>query len=278
MKKLPFNGAQSWKDKVLDADRIWAQVKGALVADGLDLPKTPRRPDVRLIVNNQSGMDRVFRNPGDHSSKAEHIPASGDETAAMVMVHGDTLAEQYRNAQTLAAWFNLGSQGLSEAFVAALISGDVVDLVKEAYGPAPFAGQAKKLVQVVWNNADGSVTTIDPIHDSACAFGARAADNETAFLSEIVIFVQGTTTTPELVENAGMVIAVSSDWQTQVESTRPIVPSVAKEFYGQHYRNIPTVLVNTEGLVQSIDLKNGTVIDLSPPQQGAAYRMDNKPG
>ena len=128
-----FQGAQSWQDKVLDADSIWAQVKQALDAKGLELPKTPRRPDVRLILDNVSGMDQVFRNPGDHSNKAEHIPASGDKTATMVMVKGDTLAEQFSNAQTLAARYDLGREGLSAAFVNALRSGEA--LCAPAYEP-----------------------------------------------------------------------------------------------------------------------------------------------
>ena len=62
-----------------------------LAANKITLPMTPRRPDLRLILNNKSGIDQVFKNPGDHSSKAEVIPAEGDNTAAMIMLVGDTL-------------------------------------------------------------------------------------------------------------------------------------------------------------------------------------------
>jgi len=254
--------AQSWQEKVLNADKIWAQVKYILQSNGLDLPKTPRRPDVRIILNNISGTDKLFRNPGDHSSKAEHVPATGDKTAAMVMVKSDTLADQFASAAKLVARYNLEQDGLSAAFVQALQSGEALDLVSEAYGPAPFEGQASKLVNVSWQQADGTIDAITPVQGTACAYGARAATDEKAFLTELVIFVQGTSTNAELIEGSGMVVAVSEDWQTKMESTRPIVPSVAKGFYGKHYANIPVVSVSPDGLVQSIDLKNGIVIEL----------------
>lgn len=260
------SNAKSWKEKIVVADQIWSQVKQALQAAGASMPLTPRRPDVRLILNNVSGLDQIFRNPGDHSSKAEHVPAAGDKTAAMVMIKGDTLTDQYDNAGKLMQRYKLAEEGLSSAFVQALQSGEALDLVREAYGPAPFEGQAGKLVEVSWKDANGKVSTIVPQRSLAAAFGARAADKETAFLSEMVIFVKGSTTTPELVENAGMVIAVSQDWQTGAETTKPIALSVAKEFYGEHYAAIPVVSVHPDGHVQSIDLKNGTIINLDPPQ------------
>ena len=258
---LPFDHAQSWKEKVLDADNIWAQVQAILHSRQIELPKTPRRPDVRLILNNISGTSQLFRNPGDHSSKAENIPATGDKTAAMVMVKGDTLPEQQGNARKLAQRYDLGKQGLSAAFVQALQSGEALDLVAEAYGPAPFDDQAKKLVKVEWPNANGSVDTIDPVHDTACAYGARAATNETAFLAEMAFLVKGSGTTPEQIEG-GMVIAVSEDWETKKISTRPIVPSVAKDFYGKHFDSMPVVNLDAEGFVRSIDLKDGQVLKL----------------
>lgn len=63
-----------------------------------------------------------------------------------------------------------------------------------------------------------------------------------------------------------MVIAVSKDWQTGGETTRPIVPSVAKEFYGRYFDTMPVVSLHPNGRVMTIDLKNGTVIDITPPK------------
>lgn len=263
----PFNEkAQSWKEKIIDGDKIWQQVKHILQARNLELPETARRPDVRLILDNVSGTDKMFRNPGDHSNKAEMIPATGDKTAAMVMVKGDTLTEQFNNAKQLEERYGLSENGLSDRFVQALMSGEALDLVDEAYGPAPFDGQASKLVDVAWEDADGNVTDINPVHGDACAFGARAPADEKAFRTEFVIYVQGTKTTPEKIENEGMVIAISEDWQTGAESTRPIVPSVAEGFYGNGYDNMPVVEVHPDGYVTSVDLGNGTVIDLNAPE------------
>jgi hypothetical protein len=266
---LPFEGALNWRAKTLQADQIWAQVKAILEAQGLSLPQTPRRPDVRMILKNVSGLDQVFRNPGDHSSKAECVPCNGDKTAAMVMVKGATLREQFENANALSARYNLEQEGLSPSFVQALHSGEALDLVAEAYGPAPFEGQAGKLVDVEWPVVDGTVETIRPVSGPVCAYGARAATKETVFLTELVIFVQGTTTTGECLENAGMFIAVAEDYKTKAETTRPIVPSVAKGFYGGHYDKIPVVFIDPNGLVRRIDPKNGPAINFMP-----AYELE----
>lgn len=258
-----FSNGKSWQDKVLDADAIWAQVNAALSANGLKLPPTARRPDVRMIISNVSGAPVQFLNPGDHSgSKQEVIPATGDKTAAMVMVKGATLDEQYKNAEALYKKYDLGTQGLSTEFVADLMQGKLADFIAEAYGPAPFQSQAEKLVNVTWAAADGTSSEIIPEHGFAAAYGARAATTETVFLAKFHIYVKGSTTTAELVESDGMNIAVSSDWQTKVETTRPIVPSVAKTYYGAHFGAIPAVIVHPDGMIKEIDLKNGTVIRL----------------
>lgn len=267
---------RKWQDKILEADKIWAQVRQVLAQRGLELPGTLRRPDIRVILDNRSGLNQVFGNPAKHAGdKAESIPAAGDKTAAMIMVRGGTLAEQYSNAAKLAARYDLARQGLSVAFVNALHDGSALDLVSEAYGPAPFGEQAAKLVDVDWRDAEGKSAAIDPVVDGACAYGARAATTETAFRTRINLFIKGTSTTPEMIQNEGMVIAVSRDWQTKAVSTRPIVPSVAKEFYGAHYESIPVVEIHPDGFVQKIDLGNGTVIDFSPAASQAAPVLRN---
>lgn len=259
-----FQGKQGWTDKILDADSIWTQVKNVLTAHGLSLPTTLRRPDVRLIVDNLSGVDRIFRNPANHANdKTECIPASGENTAAMIMVAGDTLEEQHRNAETLCARYDLGNKGLSDEFLTAIHTDRAGGLVTEAYGPAPYESQAGKLDDIVWRDAAGTATNITPVYGAAAAYGARPATAETVFIARPEIYVKGTNTTPELVQTPGMAIAVSQDWQTGAESTRPIVASVAREFYGQHFDAIPAVNIHPDNRIRSIDLKNGTVIDLS---------------
>jgi hypothetical protein len=256
----------TWRQNVLRADDIWAQVESILKDNTETLPKTPRRPDLRLILNNASGAIQMFRNPAGHSSQAETIPASGDKTAAMVMLAGDTIEQQQQSAAALCEKYGLLEVGLTSAFTKALAAGE--PLVKEAYGPAPFNGQADKLVDVRWGDLN-----IEPVKTEFCAYGVRAPESELAVRTEIVLLVQGTSTNPEYIENEGMVIAVSEDWKTKEISTRPIVPSVAKGFYGEHYGNIPVVKINAEGLVQSVDLQNGVVLHVPPPEQYQQFNI-----
>jgi hypothetical protein len=275
--KTPFNKNQTWKQSVLEADRIYAQVKRALAKAKAEMPKTPRRPDIRLIIENNAGKELKFLNPGNHSKgQPEIIPAKGDSKAVMVMLQGDTLEEQHKNATVLVKNFNLSSEGLSEKFVHALGSDKTSGLVAEAYGPAPYKDQSDKLVDLVWDKSDGAQTNINASKGKLCSYGARAATDETVFRAELVIFVKGTGTTPELMEGEGICIAVSSDWQTGAESTRPIAMNVARDFYGKYFDNIPSVTVDPDGNVQSIDLKNGKTIDVSPKQAKSAISAYNK--
>ncbi len=253
---LPFNAfaGKSWQDKVLDADALWAQIKQGLSARGQELPSTPRRPDVRLIVENTGSSPVTFKNPGDHSGgKDEVIPASGDKRAAMIMVKGATLAEQHENAQTLYDRYELGTRGLSEQFVRDLSSGALSHLIDEAYGPAPLAEQAAKLVDVTWQDSTASTAdTITPVKGTAAAFGARAATQEKVFLAQFHIYVKGTGTTPEMIEGGSIAVAVASDWQTGEETTRPIAPSVARTYYGRHFDAIPVAAVHPDGMVKDV--------------------------
>ena len=272
---LPFEGPQSWPEKVFQADDIWAQVKAALEKAKVELPKTPRRPDVRLIVNNVSREIVTFQNPGDHSnSKPETIPGEGDKTAVMVMLAGDTLADQQIIAHQLTQRFGLDKVGLSPEFVEFLQTDEASEFVAEAYGPAPFEGQADKLVNVDWVNVNGDVIQIQPEKHAACAFGARAPAEEDAFLAILHIYVEGTSTTAELMENDGMVVAVARHWETGEETTRPIVPSVAQDFYGRAFYDIPKIVLSAEGNVQSIDLKNGMQISIDPENGAVSVLKD----
>jgi hypothetical protein len=276
MTQVHTQDRKSWANKVLSADAIYAQVKLAAEQAGIELPKTPRRPDIRLIVENITGMDQIFANPANHAGdKAEVIPPYGDERAAMIMLAGDTLEEQQEAAAQLFARFDLGNKGLSADFVAAIKADRAGGLVREAYGPAPLQAQADKLNDIVWTQASGHTATINPVKGIAAAFGARAADKEIASTIKINIAVQGTSTIAETVEGTSMVVAVSSDWQTGAISTRPIVPSVAQEFYGEHYAVLPIATVTPDGLLQRINLGNGQTIDIAVPDNQAAYNPSN---
>lgn len=263
--KFPIHAGQTWSQKVFEADKIWSQVEAALNDAGLELPKTPRRPDVRIILNNTTGETIKFLNPGDHSGeKEETIPGVDEEkgaTAVMIMPAGETLEDQYANAQTLVEQYDLAENGLTAEFARNIGQAVNDGLIVEAYGPAPFEGQASRLEPLHWGNSD-----IEPVIAENAAYGARAPEQETVMRSELAIFIKGTGTTPEKMEMDGMCIAVSKHWQTQEISTRPIAPSVAKDFYGEHYDGMPVVELDAEGNVAAIDLNNGSpVIYLDDP-------------
>lgn len=208
----------------------------------------------------------VFRNPAKHAGdKAEKIPPKGQDngkgTAVMIMLKGDTLTAQFKNAAALVKRYKLDKQGLSAAFIKALSNGKALDLVAEAYGPADLAAQAAKLDDVKWTGVDGVTETIIPVRGPVCAYGARKAAEETAFRTMYDIYVKGTNTVAELVESEGMIIAVSENWETGAETTRPIVPSVARGFYGEHFDNMPVVRMNSEGMINTVDLKNGQIVE-----------------
>lgn len=253
-----------WEEKIFAADSIWEQIKQALAQTNTSLNSTPRRPDVRLIVNNISGQPVSFQNPGQHSDKPETVPAEGTSTSAMVMLQGDNLTDQHLAAFELYNRFNLGTQGLTPAFAAFLQTPEARELVKEAYGPAPFEAQSKKLVTVEWKPRNRPATSVSPVFAEASSFGARAATLEKAIIATTKIYVHGTNTIPELMDNKGIVIAITPGDQGAADKTRPIAPDIAEQFYGEDFDKIPVAVINTEGQVEQIDLRNGSTILLSP--------------
>lgn len=258
------------KDKTFKGDDILAQLTDFLSAAGEKLPETARRPDVRMILNN-AGPDFVeFKNPGGHADKNEAIPGSGDKTAAMIMLQGTTLAEQQQNAATLDARYNLSTKGFSAEFLTDLESGSLGNIVKEAYGPAPYAKQAEQLKPVEWVNDDGSKVNVDPVTNSNAAYGARPPSKEQVFIvrvptSSAALYVKGTNTSAEkLVDNGkgyksmavGVAPVLDDKWQpTGAFTTRPIALSAAKEFYGQGFNNIPVVDLDDKGVLKAVQLK-----------------------
>jgi hypothetical protein len=266
----------SWPEKVFKADAIWAQLKEILSAAGHVIAPIPRRPDIRLVINNVSSNDFSFQNPGDHSnSKPEVIPSTGSNTAAMIMLKGESLVEQYNNAAALVERFRLNSDGLTSEFVDFIGTDDASTYIKEAYGPASFTQQSTKLTDINWMKSDGSTESIKPVFHDHYSFGARAPTQEIAFTTTMCVYVQGTNSTPEVMDIAGMVIAVSAQDDTQ--TTRPIAPAVAKDFYGQSYETMPIVTVNTDGQIQKIDLRNGTIIDVATDQSAHVRHIYGAP-
>jgi hypothetical protein len=228
----------------LSGDNILAKIK-EIQTESIT---TPRMPDVRIVVKNNTDAEITFRNPGKHSDNDENIPPG---EACMVMVRGDNLGEQFKNAQELVSRANLAG-GLTAEFVKAMASGDYETLLKEAYGPAPFDKQAKQLQELVWKDANGTETKVTPIQEGAVACGARPPTNEEVYKLELShpglkASLKGTNTVAENFQEGSIFIAVSSDWQTGAIITKPIAPKIAETFYGEHYDNIPTFVVNRNG-------------------------------
>ena len=143
-------GRKSWKESVHQADKIWTQVKYHLAANGVeDLPKTPRRPDIRIILRNTTENTIIFPNPGGHSKGKAQTIQPGE--AAMVMLKGDNLNTQYANAHDIVMHLDLGKKGLTQDFIQRLRSNDFSDLIEEVYGPAPFEKECGRLEPIHWN-------------------------------------------------------------------------------------------------------------------------------
>jgi len=251
----------TWRRKVVEADKLWSQVQLLLEERELTLPQTPRRPDIRLILNNLSGTSIHFMNPANHAKDArEHIPGAGSETAAMVMLKGRNLEAQYHNAALLKRQFNLSVRGITQEFCDALDAGHLASMVKEAYGPAPFEKQSSRLVNLEWSKMHGAPVICHAVQTAACAYGAREAEKESVILVKPDIYLQGTDTIAELVDSDGICIAYSKDWASGKENTRPIKPNVAKAFYGAHYNEIPVVHIHPDEGVTEIHFADGTRI------------------
>lgn len=251
----------TWRRKVVEADKIWAQVQLLLEERNLTLPQTPRRPDIRLILNNLSGTSIRFMNPANHAKDAqEHIPGAGSETAAMIMLKGRNLEAQYQNAAILTHQFNLSVRGLTQEFCDMLNSGHLASVVKEAYGPAPFEKQSLRLVDLEWSKIRGAPVKCQAVRTAACAYGAREAEKEQVILVKPDIYLKGTDTIAELVDTDGICIAYSKDWATGKENTRPIKPNVAKAFYGAHYNDIPVIHIHPDEGITEIRFSEGTRI------------------
>ena len=270
-----FKRIKNWVDKVHMGDTIADQVKYVFEKNGYELEATPRRPDVRLVINNISGQTFNFSNPGNHADgEVEEIPSGAKNSAVQVMLKGETLAEQQANAKELYERFDMGNKGLTQEFVDALEAGELDDLIQEAYGPSEFEDQAGRMTEIEWTDNDKNTATITSTVGDAAAFGVRKIGKEKVFLAQFPIYIQGTHSVAELIESSGMFVALNEDWQTGEENSKPIVPSVGVHYYGEHVETIPVVTLSTDGIVKDITLANGRT--LTPFPEGAEKRMAKK--
>jgi hypothetical protein len=244
----------------LSGDALLAQIRAMQEQSQESPSKTPRRPDVRGVVVNTTGEQIQFFNPGKHSDKPETIQAG---EACMIMFQGATPAEQMENAVQLFAIYDLHN-GVNQAFIDELGNGNASSMIAECYGPEKnYQGAADKLKDVTWTDVDGAETTIAPSKGVAGAFGVRPPAEEEVYQikTSSAVFdaaLAGTNTVAENFENGRMFLAVGSDWQTGRISTRPIVPSRAKEFYGSHVVDIPTYVVDASGALSKEQPANNT--------------------
>lgn len=241
----------------LSGDDVHKQLVTML--DGKDLPATARRPDMRLIVRNSGAEDIQFKNPGGHAAALERIPPN---EAAMVMLKGNTLEAQQLNAAKLDKLYSLSEKGMSPQFLDDLKSGNLSDYIAEAYGPAPLEAQAKRLETTRWVNADGTNIDINPVKGENAAYGVRPASKEQVFMVKLdgdaPATLQGTGTSAERFYkgadgNNYIAVAVAKDGATGEIRTRPIAPDVAKQYYGDGFKDIPVLEMDKTGKVSSID-------------------------
>lgn len=263
MSTLPF-------EKTLPAETLGKDILTYISVD--DIPKTARAPDVRVIAVNTLAVPVVFKNPAAYSAEIE--PISPGE-AAMIMPAGDTLEEQYTNARALVSKLNVAEEGLGPV-VAALRMKDPESVhIAQAYGPAPFEGQAKRLETLNWMNADGSGITIEPEKNSVYAIGARKPAEETVVLLRLPIdskitALQGIADEKGARTNAERFAQISDEYKAIVLGIepiskdgkptgefffRPIAIDTAQKFYGDGFNQMPVMRLDTHGRLSFLQLK-----------------------
>lgn len=258
--------SKDWNERAFLGLKLWKKVKKVLQENDVELPKTTRRPDVRLVLKNNTDQTIYFLNPGEHSITNQdevdiaHMEKIEPGEAAMAMLKGDTLEEQMANAQALVEKFDLLNNGLSEDLIANLSDGSVSSHLKEMYGPSDYDQQANDIVDLNWEHNDGSFSEITKVGSDLCTYGARSQRQSTVMRTTVRFSMQCEGKTPEAFDCEGMCVEISEDYKTKKESSRPQAPTAAREIYGKHYDTIPVVQLSPEGLVESIDLKDGSPI------------------
>lgn len=252
-------GSVSWPTRIVLGDAVWKEIDAIMSDTEQRIDPVDRAPDVRLIVKNNTKETLAFLNPGNHSGGAsEQIPCKGDNNAAMIMLTGNTLEAQYNQANDLVATYSLDTKGLTAEFCAAISNGQLNAAVKEAYGPAPFDGQAGKLRDLLWSDAAGKSLNIAVLKSDFCAVGARPPIKELVVRVTVPIAIQGSNTVAEVA--TGLSIYLAREFIDGVATSRPIDSAVAASFYGAGVADIPEVTVSLD--------KGVTQIILSPNSAG----------
>lgn len=252
-----FRDDEIWRQHVARADYVFAQVERALKAAQINLEETPRCPDVRVFARHASAGEPgakpiYFMNPENHAKGGhEELPANGPKTAMIIVpAPQGNLSDQFELARYIVEKFGL-ENGITQEAAARIGTPETKGLIDKAYAPCNFEAEAKNLTELTWDTGRG-FETISPAMAEKIAFGCRPPRGELAMRIEFALFVQGTTTIAEQIENEGMVIAISKHWETGELSSKPIVPSVAKGYYGQGYHSLPLVTADPDGNVHKI--------------------------
>ena len=286
----------SLRPLALNGDQVLSDIRSQVIADAT-IPTTMRRPDVRMVIRNNTTEPVQFRNPGGHGTTAETIPPAGTlngsgqpRDAAQVMFRGGTVDEQLANARAVDERYGLSERGFTTEFLADLEAGRVPE-IREIYGPSGFEEQSGALLRDP-ATYDGQSVPEASRGDNA-SYGARGKvidgvlqpTAETIVRIRVPVDVAATLAGTDSVAersyvaadgNRYIVMGVSSDWQTGATNTRPIAPAIAREFYGAALDVAPVVDIDAEGRIVSTDgLPRANALQLAAHQftQGPTTRF-----
>lgn len=168
----------------LDGDAILTQVLPELRGDA---NKHARPSDVRLLLRTANLDGRIFQFPNHgHPDNELSSVAFDGENAIVIMPSGATPRAQLFSArQILSRLEASGLDRVTPEFMASEIvkAGALArKFTAQAYGPAPFAAQAARFVDVAIPAADGRGEIIRPDITEHYAQGMRAPTQEEALM------------------------------------------------------------------------------------------------
>lgn len=234
-----------------------------------------RPSDVRVLLRTADlqGQEYQFPNHGHPDNELSTVAFNGDN-AIVIMPTGDTTRRQLFSAmQIIDRLKKSGLNRVTPDFIEKeIIRGDLSKkFAAQAYGPAPFAAQAGRFVDVEIPSANGGTETIHPDITDDYAVGMRAPTQEEAFLvvysgspknlfiragnaaahylstieSAVSATLKGTGTVAEHLDGLGQVtkgIVLSVDAATG--GTKPIRLETAKDIFD--IARLPIVMVNAD--------------------------------
>lgn len=268
----------------LDGELIFSHVHRLIKA----VSKMDRPSDVRLTLRTADlgGLEYEFPNPAYGDNQRSNVAFDG-KSAIMMMLAGDTPKRQLFNAQLVVD--RLEAAGL-EYITPEFIEREIVDpdgaaraYVAQAYGPAPYEGQASLIKPFDLHLAGGVTERIEPQEGAGYKFGLRAPAKETALLvlyagapedmfmtcaneartalnaieESVQAQLKGRVTALESLTGMGLVlkgIVLAVDQKTG--NTKPIRLDVAKEIYDMDKINV--IVLNSKGEItqQYLDSDN----------------------